>query len=169
MVHIYCGDGKGKTSAAFGAALRAAGNEMNVLIAQFLKCGTSGELEILRSLDRVSVLVSDRVDKFIWNMNEEERIEVKKENQTMLDEVITQADKFDMIILDEMAATLENHMIDKNMLIQFLEEYGKKCEIIITGRNPAKELIELADYITEMKKIRHPFDKGIAARKGIEY
>ena len=81
MVHIYCGDGKGKTSAAFGAALRAAGNEMNVLIAQFLKCGTSGELEILRSLDRVSVLVSDRADKFIWNMNEKERIEVKKENQ----------------------------------------------------------------------------------------
>ncbi len=169
MIHIYCGDGKGKTSAAFGAAIRAVGNDMKVLIAQFLKCGTSGELEILRSMEQITVFVSDRADQFIWNMNEQELVEAKKVNQSILEEVIENANQFEMIILDEMAAALQNDMVDKAKLILFLKEYQNKCEIIITGRNPASEILELADYITEMKKIRHPFDRGIAARKGIEY
>ena len=169
MLHIYCGDGKGKSSAAFGAAIRAAGNDMSVLIVQFLKSGSSGEINVLKNIPGITVRTGETPPKFIWNMNEAEKEEAKKQYQKLAFESMKEAEAYQVLIFDEVIAAFKNEMIDQTVLIEFLKEQKEKREIILTGRDPAEELILLADYITEMKKIRHPYDHGIQARKGVEY
>lgn len=171
LIHIYCGDGKGKTTAAMGLAIRAAGREKKVFITQFLKSGKSGELVSLEKLnDYITFLPGKPVNKFVWNMNDEEKMEAKKEHTARFKEIIDiiKSEEYDLLILDEMIATINNGFVDLNEVIEFLKSKPETLEVVMTGRDPKEELIKLANYVTEMKCIKHPFEEGIPSRVGIE-
>ena len=171
LIHIYCGDGKGKTTAAMGLAIRAAGREKKVFITQFLKSGKSGELVSLEKLnDYIKFLPGKPVNKFVWNMNDEEKMEAKKEHTARFKEIIDiiKSEEYDLLILDEMIATINNGFVELNEVIEFLKSKPETLEVVMTGRDPKEELIKLANYVTEMKCIKHPFEEGIPSRVGIE-
>ena len=171
LIHIYCGDGKGKTTAAMGLAIRAAGREKKVFITQFLKSGKSGELVSLEKLkEYITFLPGRPVNKFVWNMNDEEKMEAKREHTARFKEIkdIIKNEDYDLLILDEIIATINNGFIELNEVIDFLKNKPETLEVVMTGRNPKEELIELANYVTEMKCIKHPFEEGIPSRIGIE-
>lgn len=168
LVHIYCGDGKGKTTAAMGLAVRAAGNGLKVLILQFLKDGRTGELASFEKLENVTVIRGKGIMKFTFKMNEEEKTEAFQVHTENLQKVIDTAENYNMVILDEAVGACGCGLLDKQMLLHFLDNRPEGLEVVLTGRNPAQELLDRADYISEIKKIRHPYDEGIQARKGIE-
>lgn len=171
LIHIYCGNGKGKTTAAMGLAIRAAGREKKVFLTQFLKSGKSGELVSLEKLkDNITFLPGKPVNKFVWNMNDDEKLEAKKEHTARFREIIDIIERkdYDLLILDELIATINNGFIELNEVIEFLKNKPEKLEVVMTGRDPKDELIKLANYVTEMKCIKHPFEEGIPSRIGIE-
>ena len=171
LIHIYCGDGKGKTTAAMGLALRAAGREKKVFITQFLKSGKSGELVSLEKLkEYITFLPGRPVNKFVWNMNDEEKMEAKREHTARFKEIkdIIKNEDYDLLILDEIIATINNGFIELNEVIDFLKNKPETLEVVMTGRDPKEELIELANYVTEMQCMKHPFKEGIPSRVGIE-
>ena len=171
LIHIYCEDGKGKTTAAMGLAIRAAGREKKVFITQFLKSGKSGELVSLDKLkDYVTFLPGKPVNKFIWNMNDEEKKDAKKEHTSRFREIveIIKKNEYDLLILDEIIATINNGFIELEEVVNFLKNKPDTLEVVMTGRDPKEELIEIANYVTEMKCIKHPFREGIPSRIGIE-
>lgn len=168
LVHLYCGDGKGKTTAAVGLAVRAAGAGKRVVFAQFLKDGSSSELRVLRELPEVAVMHCQTVRGWYRRMDDGERRQAGQDYRAFLEEVLSRAEACDLLILDEAAAACRYGLIDEGTLAVFLRREDRP-ETVITGREPPEALLELADYITEMKKRRHPYDRGILAREGIEY
>ena len=166
LVHLYCGDGKGKTTAAMGLALRALGQGMRVVVVQFLKNGTSGELEPLKKLG-VAVFSGKPGAKFTFQMNAEEKAQATKENNARLAEALQQP--CDLLILDEICAARNSGMVDEALAKQAVLERPQHREVVLTGRNPEAWMVEAADYITEMQPRRHPYEQGIPARKGIEF
>ncbi len=170
LTHIYCGDGKGKTTAAMGLALRAAGCGAKVVIVQFLKDGDSSELNALRTLPNVTVISGKEVRGFSFTFTEEEKARVREGNNSRLREGIElcTSGKCDMLILDEAMGALFTQLLDRKMLVGFLKNRPKHIEIVMTGRNPDAELLELADYVSKIEKVKHPYDKGIPARAGVE-
>ncbi len=169
LIHLYFGDGKGKTTAAMGLCMRAAGHGMRVGIAQFLKPGNSGELAILKTLSCVHIFPFLKSVKFTFAMTEPEKIMAKDFYSQLLHDVKAKAPELDILLLDESVSVYTENLIDKRMFIEFLDNRPTGLEIILTGHIPPPELIEMADYISEIKKIRHPFEKGEKARKGIEW
>lgn len=173
FIHVYCGDGKGKTTSAVGLAVRAAAANKNVLFSQFLKDGTSNELKSLKNLEHIFVLPEETSYGFSFHMTEEEKIHATQYYNHKLDIIISNIyqgpDKIDVLIMDEFMAAYNQHFICCEKAIEFLKNKPNQLEIILTGRNPKEEILNLADYVTEMKKQKHPFDKGIHAREGIEY
>ena len=169
-IHIYCGDGKGKTTAAIGLAVRAAGNGQKVILTQFLKDGSSSELNILRELPQVKVLSCTKQFGFFWRMLEEQKEEARKAYQALFEEATEEAVKSHafLLVMDEFMAAYHHGMIDREAALKFLKEKPENLEVVLTGRDPAPELVELADYVSEIQKRKHPFDQGIPARKGIE-
>ena len=168
MIHLYCGDGKGKTTAAVGLAVRAAGSGMQVLFVQFFKSGKSSEVEALEKLGIVTAHPGVHYGRY-KTLNEEKKTEVRDSYGELFDAILAAAAEYDLIVLDEAVSAYNYAMIDGERLTEFLRLEGNRREIVLTGRNPLPELIELSDYVTEMKKVKHPFDGGTAARKGIEY
>lgn len=166
LVHLYCGNGKGKTTAAMGLALRALGQGMQVVVVQFLKNGTSGELEPLRTLG-ATVYSGKPGAKFTFQMNAEEKAQATKENNARLAEALQQP--CDLLILDEICAARNSGMVDEALAKQAVLERPQHREVVLTGRNPEAWMVEAADYITEMQPRRHPYEQGIPARKGIEF
>lgn len=167
LVHIYCGDGKGKTTAAAGLAVRAAGAGLRVLFVQFFKDGSSTEVAVLRTLAGVSVRTCAEAGRFA-NMSAERRAEAKKEQSALLAEALKNAREYDLLVLDEVISACNRGTADEETLLAFLRS-GERPETVLTGREPSERLLAEADYITEMKKLRHPFDTGVAARRGIEF
>lgn len=179
MIEIYCGDGKGKTTAAVGLALRAAGNEIPVLFFQFMKDGSSGEMGMLKKLEGVSVYYPQTFYGFADTMNEQQKEEMRGQYQALLAMAKVKVQQTVqggsrqiqtdlLVILDEVIHACNKNLLDEKELLKLIEECPANIELVLTGRNPSSELLRTADYITEMKKRRHPFDKGIPARKGIE-
>lgn len=171
MIHIYCGDGKGKTTAATGLAVRAAGNEMKVLFTRFLKNEDSSELKILDEIPNIHVLHLCKAYGFYHTLTEEKKLELLRTYRDLWRHIVEEIDQgtYQVLIMDELIAAYNYEIIDQEQVRNFLEHKPEDLEIIMTGRNPAKELLELSDYVSEIKKIKHPFDKKISARKGIEY
>lgn len=171
MIHIYCGDGKGKTTAGIGLAVRAAGSGHRVLYVQFLKARMTGEIPVLASIDRITVIRAKSSRKFTSELSEEERSLLLMENEATLDRVFAMAAKgdADLLILDEVITAVTTDMLDENRLRQYVEGFPEDRELVMTGRSPERWMVEAADYVTDMEKIRHPFDRGIEARRGIEY
>ena len=170
LVHIYCGDGKGKTTAAVGLAVRAAGAQRRVLLAQFFKNGDSSELAVLRALENVEVLICEGRHGFWWNMDETERAQSRRDYSALLDRALETARRgADLLILDEVISACNHGAVDEETLLDFLREKPAELEVVLTGRNPSEALTARADYVTEMKQLRHPYDRGVGARRGIEY
>ncbi len=170
LVHIYCGDGKGKTTAAAGLAIRCAGGGGRVLFYQFLKDGRSGEINVLKNIDNITVVEGYSEIKFSCNMTEEEKNAAKQHYTEKLRELKDRVScqNYDMLVLDEACGALSLGYISKEDLLLFIKNKPVGLELVLTGRNPCESLIENADYVSEIKKIKHPFDKGISARKYIE-
>lgn len=169
-VHLYWGDGKGKTTAAAGLALRALGQRLPVVFLQFLKDGQSGELEPLRRLGAV-VLSGEPGMKFVFQMTAEEKADLKGRQDRMLREA---ADRLPengqgLLILDEACAALQTGTVSEPLLKEVVLHRPPEWEVVLTGRDPAPWMREAADYSTEMRCAAHPFHKGLPARKGIEY
>lgn len=170
LIHIYCGDGKGKTTAAVGLAVRCAGCGNKVLLVQFLKSRDSGELYSLAKLPDIEVMRGKESKKFTFQMNEEEKHALLIEHNKMFEQVLAKIKNggYSLLILDEVIGALNAKVFEMPKLIEFLRHKPENLEVVLTGRNPAPELVEIADYVSEMRKVKHPMDKGIMAREGIE-
>lgn len=169
LIHLYCGDGKGKTTAALGLALRAAGAGKQVVFTQFFKDGSSSEMEPLAALPGVRVFHADTVRGFYRNMTPSQREQAGKDYTALFRQVTQAAQEADLLILDEIVSACNRGVVLEKLVTDFLREKPARLEVVLTGRNPSPALLELADYVTEMRKLRHPFDRGIGARKGIEF
>lgn len=172
MLQIYCGDGKGKTTAAFGLAARASGGGYKVVIAQFLKGRPSGEVAAIATLPGVTLLRAPLPDTFSWQMTPQQREQVLElHNDLFARAADCCGEEKTLLVLDELLGALSEQLLDSKPVLDFLRGLGQQetLEVVITGRNPPPALLELADYVTEMKKIKHPFDKGAPMRAGIEY
>lgn len=168
-VHIYYGDGKGKTTAAVGLTIRAAGNGLRILVFQFLKNNSSNERKILESIPNITCLPGREPVKFVSNMNGDERSELRHYNNKALDEIIKFCTPFDILLLDEALCAVNLQVLSEDKLVSFITHKPRGLEIILTGHQITEKLLEVADYVTEMKKIKHQFDLGRSAREGIEY
>lgn len=170
MVHIYTGDGKGKTTAAVGLSVRFAGTGQKVVFTQFLKDNTSGELKILGNMEGMTLVLADEAFGFYYLMTDEEKVRAAQVYDQLLRRAVKAAEeqKAGMLVLDELMSAYQYEFIDRKWFLEFLKNRTENLEVVMTGRDPAPELLEAADYISEIKKVRHPYDKGVPARDGIE-
>ena len=171
LIHLYTGDGKGKTTAAIGLAVRAAGRGRRVVFAQFLKGRDTGELHALAHIPGIDVLRLSRDYGFVRSMTPADLDQVRREHDTILTQVEREigSGHYTMLVLDEIAATVGHHLIDLGRLTDLLDNKPDNTEIVMTGRDAPDILVQRADYVTQMNKIKHPFDRGVPARKGIEW
>jgi cob(I)alamin adenosyltransferase len=169
LVQVYTGDGKGKTSAAFGLALRAIGRGLKVYIIQFIKGGFDyGELYAVKNLPNLKLKAFGH-GKFVTQVPPSERdVELAKEAFNLATQVV-ESGKYDVIILDEINVAIHLGLLSPNEVVQLIKIKPKGVELVLTGRDASGEIIENADLVTEMKEIKHPFRKGVKPRKGIEY
>lgn len=166
-IQIYTGTGKGKTTAAIGLAVRAAGYNKNCFIGQFMKGQEYGELKTLRNIPQIEVEqygISKCITK--KEVTEEYKERSKKALQKCESKMLS--GKYDVIILDEINVSIWFGLINEKDVLKFIEKKPENIELIITGRYAPKSIIEKADLVTEMKNIKHYYDKGINARDGIE-
>ena len=169
LVQVYTGNGKGKTTAAFGLALRAIGRGLKVYIIQFIKGGFDyGELYIVDKLPNFTLKAFGR-GKFITEKPAgKEDVELAEEALALAEEVV-KSGEYDIVILDEINVALDLKLIETGRVLELIKNKPKHVELILTGRYAPNEIIEAADLVTEMKEVKHPFNKGYQARKGIEY
>ena len=166
LLHLYYGDGKGKTTAAMGLALRAMGSGKRVVILQFLKGGKSGEVPLLEQLG-AKVYRGKAGQKFVFQMNEAEKAATRElQNRNLRNAMARPAD---LLVLDEAGSAWELDMVDKDLLRRAVLERPAAQECVLTAHKAPQWMLDAADYSTEMKCRRHPYQKGIKARKGIEY
>ncbi len=165
MIHYYYGDGKGKTSSANGALLRAAGSGMKCALVQFFKNGSSSEIRVLKESGADVYFCDFQNMRFFSKMNDEKRAAVIRSHNENLKKVLKGS--YDLIVLDEFADAVLSKAADEDLTNEILSL--SECEIIITGHAPCDRILGVADYITEFKCVAHPYQKGITARKGIEY
>lgn len=166
LVHLYCGEGKGKTTAAMGLALRALGAGRQVAVVQFLKGGPSGEIPLLESLG-AQVFRGKAGMKFTFQMNEEEKARTHALQTEHLRQALACA--AGLLVLDEACAAWQTNLVDREMLRRAVLDKGPEQELVLTGRQPPEWMWDAADYITEMRCHRHPYEKGIGAREGVEF
>jgi len=172
LTHIYFGDGKGKTTAALGLALRAAGCGKNVVIVQFLKNWKCGELNSLEQLDNITVFRGKPPGSaFVRDMSEEDILALKlSHDETLISALKLQENgQCDLLVLDEVIDAYKLGVLDTELFEGLMDNKPEPLELVVTGHGPDVRLFEKADYITEMKKHKHPFDDDIAARRGVEY
>ena len=165
MLHIYWGNGKGKTTAAMGLALRALGHGERVVVLQFLKDGTSGEIAGLRRCGAVAEACPNA--KITWLMTDDDRAEARRHNNAALRAALDAP--FDLLVLDEACAACKNALVDEGLLKEAAARAKQGREVVFTGREPADWMQDAADYSTEMRAVKHPFEKGVAAREGVEF
>jgi cob(I)alamin adenosyltransferase len=165
-VQVYTGNGKGKTTAAFGLALRATGAGFKVFIAQFVKGMKYSELNSLPKIDGITLKRYGR-NCFIYNKPEQEDIDLAKEGLKEVEEVL-KSGEYDVVILDEANIAVYYNLFSVDELIEILKEKNENTEVVITGRYAHEKLIDFADLVTEMHEIKHYYTKGVMARKGIE-
>ena len=169
LVQVYTGNGKGKTSAAFGLALRAVGRGLKVFIIQFIKGGFDyGELYVVNKLPNLTLKAFGR-GKFVTEKPAgKEDVALASEALALAEEAV-RSGRYDVVILDELSVALSLNLIDLEKVLKLIKEKPKHVELVLTGRDAPEEIVEVADLVTEMKEVKHPYKKGFPARKGIEY
>ncbi|MDO5100429.1 MAG: cob(I)yrinic acid a,c-diamide adenosyltransferase [Eubacteriales bacterium] len=168
MLQIYYGDGKGKTTALIGQCVRAAGAGLSVLFVQFLKDNRSSERLLLESLPGITVLPGRERVKFTFRMNDSEREEARAFYGEQFERIKEMAAGYQLIALDELLDAVHTGMLERGSVLSWLREQKDRRELVVTGHQTDEALFAEADYITIMKKERHPYDKGIGSRLGIE-
>ena len=172
LVHIYTGDGKGKSTAALGQVLRSLGHGLRAYIVQFLKSSEffSGEIKSLSEFhDNVKLVRYHQVHPIFDPDVDEEQL------RASVSEALDEARKamlsadYDIIVLDEINNAVADGFAEVNTIAEFISSKPKAVELILTGRSAAQEIVAMADYVTEMRCIKHPFQKGVSARRGVEF
>ena len=171
FIHVYCGNGKGKTTAAFGLILRAAGYGYRCIVCQFLKDNDTNERKLLKKAPNITLIEGREEVKFSFQMSEQERNESKEFYKKMFREVTEKAKKegCEVLFLDEILYAVSIGMIEEESVIDFLKGKPKNMEVILTGNPSTERINEIADYVSEIRMIKHPYLRGIKAREGIEY
>lgn len=166
-IHLYHGEGKGKTTCAMGLALRSSFYGKQICILQCLKDGSSGEVKQLATLPNVTVLAGKVTEHFSWQMTEQEKIDTK----IMLEQLFQQAQRteWDMLLLDEVCGGLSTGLLSETIVKDLIHKKPPHQELILTGRNPPPFLLEVADYCSYFQEVKHPYETGLQAREGIEY
>ena len=171
LIQVYTGDGKGKTTAAIGLAIRALGRGKKIILIQFLKGTETGEIIFAKkNIAGLEVFQFNSQKKFFKKMNENEKQILKEETEkgfALAMETIRN-NECNILILDEVINALNNNLLEIENILELINLKPRAMEIVLTGRNAPDEIIEAADLVTDMKKIKHPYDSGIPAREGIE-
>ena len=163
-------NGKGKTTTGMGLCVRAAGYGYRVLIYQFMKNNKTSERNILEKIENVSIVNGLDQEKFSFQMTEQEKKERLAFYNSQFEKVTKKAveEDFDVLFLDETIYTISAGLLDEKLVLDFLKKKPDKLEVILTGNTPSEAMIAAADYVSQIKKIKHPFDEGQASRMGIE-
>jgi cob(I)alamin adenosyltransferase len=169
LVQVFTGNGKGKTTAALGTILRAAGHGLRIFIVFFMKGDyTYGEFQTLLKLPNVEILKSGfREFTDPLNVRPEEKEQAAKALAVARDAV--NSGHYDLVVLDEVNVAIEYKLIKLEDVLMLIKEKPPHVELVLTGRYADDRIVEIADLVTEMVNVKHPFEKGIKARKGIEY
>jgi cob(I)alamin adenosyltransferase len=172
MIHVYTGDGKGKSTSAFGLSIRAAGAGKKVYIVQFLKSSKTSELCIIEKLKpQIQIFRFEKPRDFVWNLDEKEKKELKKEVREAFEfaSLTIREGHCDLMVLDEIMGAITNKFIEVDEIIKCLLAKNQSIEVVLTGRNVPEEIVNIADYVSEIKCIKHPYQRGVSARLGIEF
>ena len=167
MIHLYTGEGKGKTTAAIGLAIRAAGYSKKIVIVQFLKGSDSGELHSLSLIPNITLIRNREDYGFFRSASPDIRAKITKENNENLKTAL--ALPHDLLVLDEICAAYGLEAVDRKAVDDLLQGFSLKKELVLTGRNPPRHFLDAADYVSDIHNTKHPFEQGIPAREGIEY
>lgn len=167
-IHIYTGNGKGKTTAALGLALRASGAGLKVFIGQFVKGMVYNEIKSIEHCLKQVVCKQYGQDCFIVNKPVKKDKRMAREGLQEMESVIEKGE-FDVVIMDEVFIALYYHLFENSDLIRVIGKKPDHMELVLTGRYAPRELIDLADLVTEMKEVKHYYMKGVQAREGIEH
>ncbi len=170
LLHVYTGDGKGKSTAAMGLATRMLGYEKPVLIIQFMKQGNSGELTSLKKLG-ATVYPAPPMMKFTYQMDEEEIEQTAKDMRLAIGEMIDKVNEIKpaLMVLDEMAVAMAYHLRPQDECFRLIDTGLQHGDVVVTGRGATEKLKEKANYVSVITPEKHPYDEGIPARKGIEW
>lgn len=180
MIHLYSGDGKGKTSIVAGMAVRMAGAGKQVLFTQFMKGNESSEIKILESLPQVTVWKPEREFGFYKYMTDKDKLEITEFHNEILRKVLDTLNQYKeieaegsgpelLIVLDEITYPCRCELVDENLLKQILDGVPEVVELAMTGRNPKAYMLKNCDYWSELSMKKHPYEKNVVARFGIEY
>ena len=170
LILLYTGNGKGKTTAALGQVLRAAGHGFKVAVIQFIKnLENTGEIKAAKKIFADHLEIYPMGTGFTWDAQNREELQRAAGKGWDLAKEKINSGRYGMVILDELTYALNYGLLDQEEVIDFLAHKPAKLHIIITGRDASQKLIDLADLVTEMKEIKHPYKQGVKAAKGIEY
>jgi cob(I)alamin adenosyltransferase len=164
LIHVYTGNGKGKTTAALGLTIRAAGNGLKCCFIQFIKGKPSGEMFALKNFPQITFIQTGRKN-YDFNPTEEDKTLAEKGLKLAVD----LAPRFDLMVLDEINVAVHLKLLKTQDVVSFIKNKPENLELVLTGRHAPAEFIKLADYVTHFELIKHPYYKNIKARKGIDY
>ncbi len=170
LTHIICGDGKGKTTSAVGCALRAKGSGMKVVFVSMMKDGTSSENELMKNAG-ITLMHCDKYYGFTFEMTDQEKAGLIECHNKLLTDAyeLAQNGEAEMLVIDEFFCACEYELCDMLLAKKIVFEKPYETELVLTGHSVSKEFLDAADYISRIENERHPFEKGVLARKGIEY
>ena len=171
LIHVYTGTGKGKTTSAVGLAVRALGGDLKVCYSSFHKNPDKYGYHEIKNLQKLGarVLIFAKGHPHLEKTIDE--TEIKKEVAEGIQELskLLLSEKFDMLVMDEILISIRDGYLEEETLLQFVQNKPPHTELVLTGRGATQKIIDVADYVSEIQKIKHPYDKGINSRKGIEF
>lgn len=167
LIHVYTGDGKGKTTASIGLATRARGAGKRVGFVQFMKGAESSEIKSLQMLG-VAVVRTGTITKFVPSMTDEERVQSAGEQRAGFDAAVAMAGDLDLLVLDEIISAVTTGMVPEDKVLEFLRGKPAGLEVVLTGRDVPEAISVMADYLSDIRAVKHPYEQGVSARRGIE-
>ncbi len=172
LVQVYCGNGKGKSTAAIGLGIRAVGHGFKVIMIQFLKNDTTGEVKMLKTLEpQFKVFHFEKERGFVWTLDDSEKADLKQEICMAMKfaKKVLDTGECDILILDEILGAVETGFVQVEELLDLIQNKHEQVEVILTGRNVPDSIKDVADYVSCIEEVKHPMNNGVEARKGIEF
>ncbi len=166
-VQIYTGNGKGKTTAALGLAVRAAGAGLKVYFGQFLKEDETSELKALAKFDNIETALYSKSFELFSNEQQVNRKEAQQGYQKALE--AASSGEYDVVILDEINVACSLKLVDEQEIVELIKQKNETTELVLTGRGAAATVVECADLVSEIKEVKHYYTNGVSSREGIEF